>query len=158
VKIEADEESSDLWGDKRQKVIFAQFIDSQAIAVQTAGRTLNRFKENPRNIEFQLDAKDLDIWTGDLVDIDSRSLPGFEGSNQLTRVQILSVGELTRNASGTRYQIKAIELDFKNRYGYIGPDTLGDYPAESDDNKALYGFIAPDSGAFSDGTNAYSII
>lgn len=158
IRIFTDEESADEYGDIRQTVIMGRFVDSESIAVQTAGRMLSRYVRSPRDLEFIVDAKDADLDTGDLIDVNSRRVQGADGANELTRFQVLSVKEETRPMSGHRYRYTALEVNFKSRYGYIGPDSLNDYDAESDANKAQYGFIAPDTAIFDDGEDAYRII
>lgn len=158
VRIDADAESTDEFGDIRQKVIFARFIDSEALAVQVGGRLLARYRNSPREIKFRLDAKDSDLVTGELADVLTRSIQDITGADNTTRFQITSFKELARQASGTHFEYSAIEVNFFGRYGYIGPNTLNDYDVESDANKAQYGFISLDTAVFSDGTEAYRII
>jgi len=159
VQILADEESADEYDEVRQKIIYGRFVDSQSIAVQTAGRTLSRWANAPREAQVDIDAKDLSIWTGDLVDINSRRLQGVDGSNQVARMEIMSVREMTQDGSGSTYRLKTLETSYKSRYGYIGPNTLNDYDSESEANKEAYAFIAPDTEIFtSDNGSAYRII
>jgi len=157
-RIDSDSEASTEYGDQRQKIIFARFIGSEATAIQTGGRVLSYFRDSPRDIKFKVDAKDSDNVTGGLVDIISRAIQGTDGADLSTRFQITSVKELTRDGSGHHYEMNGIESQYNNRYGYIGATSLSDYSAESDANKALYGFICLDTGLFADGTAGYRII
>ena len=158
VQIAVDEESAELFDDKRQKVVFARFVQTSGQAVQTSGRILSRFRTVPRTITFHLDAKNSEHWTGDIIEIDSRRLQGVDGANEIAQFQITSAKELTRAAAGSEFQYKGLETNFFGRYAYIGPNTLNDYDVETDSNKSLYGFIAPDTAIFSDNTLAYLII
>ncbi len=158
VQILSDEESAALYGDVRRKVIYGRFVDNPSTAIQTASRMLSRFGDAPRLIECEIDAKDIDIWTGDIVDVDTRRLQDENGANLVTRGQVLSVTEQTRNVSGSHYQLRILESNYKSRYGFIGPNSLNDYDVESEENKASYGFIAPNTGTFDDGSDAYRII
>ena len=156
--IDADAESADEYNDQRLQVIFGRFIDSESLAVQTGGRLLNRFRNTLQNAVVQVDAKDADIWTGDIAVIDSIRLQGHAGANAETQFQAMSAKELTRDLSGSTYEFKMLEVNYGGRYGYIGPDTLNDYDVESAANLAAYGFISPDSGVFSDSEPAYKVI
>ncbi len=158
VTIQADRESADEYNDVRQRLIHARFVDTEAIAVQTASRLLARWQNAPAEIEYQVDAKDAGQWTGDVVDIESRSAQTVTGANGSMRTQVLSVQELTSKISGSHYKYKALELNFSGRYGFIGPNTLNDYNSESAANKADYGFIGPDTGLFDDDEAPYQII
>ena len=147
-----------MFGDKRKKTIKARFITSKSLAVQSGGRWLSRFRVPPKNIEFKLDAKDADIWTGDLVDITTRHVPDATGAGVETRFQITSAEEITKPGPGTQYKYRAVELNYQDRYAWIGPNTLNDYDVESEANKLAYGFIALDTALFSDNSPAYRII
>ena len=156
--IDADAESADQYADIRQKVILAQFVNSAGIAAQTGGRYLSRFRDVPRDITFEIDAKGADQWTGATIDINSKDLQSETGAQDNVRFQVLSVKELTRDMPGSTYQYRAIETNFATRYGYVGPNTLVDYTAESVLNKTLYGWISDNAGLMGDNTQAYSII
>ncbi len=158
VHIAADEEGPDLYDDKRQRVILAPYVDTAGLAIQTAGRILSRYRSPPREIVFELDAKDSDLWTGDLADIVSRRLQGVDGANETTQFQIISAQELTTAAKRGVYKYRALENNYTGRFAYIGPNTLNDYDVETDANKLAYGFIALDTALFSNGDPAYSII
>jgi len=154
-RIDSDAESGDEYDDIRQKIIFARFIDKELLAMQVGGRLLARQRSAPRDIKFTLDAKDADKVTGDLVDIVSRALQGFDGAASSTRFQITSFKELTKQGAGTFFEFAGYETSFQERYGHVGPNTLNDYDVESDANIARYGFICLDTGLFSDGSDGY---
>ncbi len=161
VTLLADEESAALFGDVRRRVVFARFVNAESIAVQTASRILARFRQTPIEATLEVDAKNADIWTGDFFELDTRRLQSEQGANLLTRFQILSVEEKTAPLPGTRFKIKGQSLNFPAgvRYAYVGPNTLGDYTAETAANKARYSFVAPNSGNFpSDNGSPYLIL
>lgn len=159
IRISSDEESADEYGDFRQAVIKGRFVDTESIAVQTAGRMLSRYRGSPIDIEFKVDAKDGDLVTGDLFDVNSHRVQGADGANEVTRFQVMSVREETRPAAGHQYRYTGLEVNYQSRYCWIGPNTLGDYDTETEENKRDYGFIAPDTAVFdSDAGPAYLII
>ena len=44
-----------------------------------------------------------------------------------------------------------------SRYGFIAPNTMGDYTAESAANQNDYGFISQNDGTYTNGDNAHLI-
>ncbi len=148
-------EGDDLYGSKNVEIIFSDWITTEALAAQLAGRRLARFFESPKIINYAVDAKDSTEVPGDLVDVSTRFIQDNTGANEVTRFEVLQV---TEKQQGHRFEYQAMISVYNGLYGFIGPDTLGDYSAESDANRQAYAFIAPDSGVFADDTNAYKII
>ena len=155
VILDADSESDAEYGDIRHKVIYGRFVDSEAIAVQTAGRMLSRFINSPQDLTIRLDAKDAGIWTGDLANVETRQIQDNTGANQQKQFQVMSVRE---KVHGSIYEYKLLELNFAGRFAFIGPDTLTTYDLESDANIAAYAFISDDAGSMSDMEPGYNII
>lgn len=155
IAADLNQEDADLYGTKAVKIIYADWVPSQALAAQLAGRVLSRFYQVPKIIRFAVDAKDSDKSPSDLVSITTRFIQNEAGAREATRFEILQVDE---KEAGHRAEIEALVSSFNGLYGFIGPDTLGDYSAESDANKQAYAFICPDSGVFADGSNGYKII
>lgn len=155
LNIDADKESTNQYGTEKLKQLKSRFMDASNTSVvsQAARRTLNRFGHPPTEIKFALDAKDGDVKTGDLVDIDSQYLQNFDGSNKVSRMQILQAKE-----NGDRFDYVALSFIIGERNWFIGPNTLNDYSIESDDNKDAFAFIGPDTGIFADGGALYTII
>ena len=156
--IDADisSEGVDLYGSKQVKVIFADWITTEAMASQLASRIISRFADPPKIISYAVDAKDSGDFSADLVDINTRFIQGADGINETTRFEILQV---TEKQQGHRFEYQAMITNYGGGlFGFIGPNTLLDYDVESDANKQAYAFIAQDSGTFSDGSPAYKII
>lgn len=158
VRADLDAEGADQYGDQRIEVIESRwFNETNAAAVaQTAGRIFNARVTAPRFVEFSLDAKDLENYaTGDIVDILTDRILDAHGNPRTVR------GILTEHAeaeAGTRIDYKFMSGVGAGRFGFIGPNTLGDYSAESDANRAAYAFIGPDAGSFPDLGERYKII
>lgn len=175
-------ESESKYDEVRVKEFQSRWIVDQGRATQLAGRTLALFKDNPRTLRFQLDAKD-DVQLGDYVSVQTRQLQDDDGSSLALNVIILERHEALE---GSAYEYLAQEFNFVGRYGFIGPDGLPDYGADAllletgdlvlkedggyilletataagatEDQKNRYAWIALDTGFFADGTEAYKIL
>jgi hypothetical protein len=155
VNIDSDAESADQYDESRIKKIFARWINVAGPAIQVAGRTLARFRDNAKIATFDLDAKDSGLWTGGLFYINTRKIQDVDGSNKLTLFQVLEVREAEQ---GTQYKYQAQNSSFAGRYGFVAPDATPDYSSASETEKYSYGFICLDTGLFSDGSDGYKII
>jgi hypothetical protein len=153
--INANSESVELYNRTREKRIESRWFDDTngSQVSQLSGRLKSRFTDPPKVVHFTLDAKDSDLWSGDLVDICTRKLQGHTGADTIIRVQILSVEEMK-----DRYKYVAMATQFVGIYAFIAPNGLNDYSAETDLNREQYAFICYNSGLFNDGQAAYKII
>ena len=93
---------------EKYKVINSRWIsnDNRAAAVRLAARFGRRFADTPRKINFKLDAKDSDVWTGAPLFINSDLVVNDLGDRFNMPIQVLSVGE------SQSYNYSALE------YGY----------------------------------------
>lgn len=153
-QLDADKESVNQYGVKQTLEIPSRWMNASGAAIEVAGRSLNLFKNTPRRIKFKLDAKDSDLLTGDIVNIQSRSMQDVDGTAKSINFLVTKKQE---TEVGTIYEYEAFEFNLGARVAYIGPNTLNDYDVESEDNKRNYGFIADNDGRMSDGSPAYQI-
>ena len=151
-----DAESANQYGNPRVRKIFARWLGSTdaATALSTASRLLSKYRDGARYASFRLSPKDGDTWTGDLVDITTRLIQNADGSADSTTHLVVEASE----QDDGDVVIKSQDARFFGRYFFIAPDGTPDYGAATDEQRRLYGFIAPDSGVFSDGQAAYKII
>jgi hypothetical protein len=103
-------------GIERYKIINSRWINNfnRAAALRLAARYGRRFEEMPRQVSFNLDAKDGDMWTGDPALINSDLIVNAAGARFSLPVQIISAGE---NRS---YQYESLE----HTYGAALPEDL----------------------------------
>ncbi len=157
IVVDANAESSDQYNEKRAETLFAPwFTDANAgLAITVSSRLLSRYRDNPRLVKFELDAKDSALRTGDQFLLSTDRFPEFDGTAAQKLMQVIRA-----SPHGDRYHYEAVDDAFggAGRSWIIGPDTLIDYASESDANKALYSWISQDDGQFADGTAAYEII
>lgn len=152
----SDSEDADKHGDIRIKEIFARFITGEGQAVRCAGRTLNIFKDVPKEYEFFVDAKDTGIVTGDAVNLVVPENQDVDGSTLNELMQIISTEE---TEVGHKYKYRAIDTTFAGRYGRIMPSGSNDYGSATDDELATGAYISPSGGGnFADGGLPYKII
>lgn len=157
LRVDAEAESAEEYNDSRTKVLKSRFFNgaNRGQVLALSSRLLNRMRDVPRLIRFNLDAKDSEITIGDVIDLDSMHFQDATGANASTRVQVVSVAEVE---DGTTFEYTAEEFQYTGRYWFIGPDSLPDYSDATDQQKLAYGFICPDTGIFEDGSLGYRII
>lgn len=158
IYIDADQEDADTYNEAREEVVTSSLLTASNASnvTQAQQRRVSRFGNSPKELSFDLDAKDADLKTGDLADIASKYVQDADGSNKTLRYQIIYKNEVI---PGHRYKYKALSFSFITRNAFIGADSLGVYTAESDANKLSSAFVAPDAGNFSsDGESPYLII
>ena len=158
ISADLDAESADQFGDKRIEVIKSRWfnITNSAAASQTAGRIFAARKRSPKIVTFALDAKDLVNYSvGDIIDIATDAIVDFNGAPKTVRGVLTDQNE---KKQGTEVAYTLLSGVGQGRFGFIGPNTLGDYSAESSANKNSYAFIGNNTGAFSDGGERYKII
>lgn len=158
IAADLDAESLDQYGDQRIEVIESRWFDENnaAAVIQTASRAFAARLNTPKRLGFALDAKDMaDYTVGDIIDIETARLVDFDGNPKTARGVII---EELEAQTGTRIEYIFLSGVGQGRFGFVGPNTLSNYSAESAANRAAYGFVGPDSGPMPDGEERYKII
>lgn len=160
VKIDADAENAAQYGDVREVVAKARFLTSEGLAVQFGTRKLARYRDPPKILEVILDAKDTDLWTGDITNVSTRCLQDVDGSNKELLMQVFSVQEITTKQPGTHYKYEMVDTVYQGRYGRImSAAAASTYSTASDTEKATGCYICAPGGAnFSDDGGPYQIV
>jgi hypothetical protein len=151
-------ESANAYNGQRIREIFCRWLDQGAndLIRVLSQRLLARFVTAPAHFEITLDAKDTAISLTDVLRVNSRIVMDETGK---PATRLLQVIERSEPRPGHEIRIVAQAYQFDLRYAVIGPNTLGVYGAESEDNKADYAFIGADTlPAFPDGTDYYRIV
>lgn len=97
--------------------IYSRWITSRNNGDELATRKVELFGEMPRQITFQLDAKDANVWTGDILRMYVRQVQDFYGNPQLIGVQIIEADE---EEAGHRFKYTA------QAYNFTAPLPVGD--------------------------------
>ncbi len=155
--IDVAAESAPEYGDKRIAVFWSRWLlpDGDSEAEKLALRLLNRYRDNPKTFVIKVDAKDSDIWTGDVVTVTMRSVVDLTGAPLATNMQVMQVRE---TVPGSEYELTLQDTSFAGRYGFWAPDDLGDYTDVTDADRERYGFWASDDEVMSDGTPGYQYV
>lgn len=159
-EILTDEESTDLYGERRIKRVFARFFDSNndaQVSVVT-NRLANRLRDTPHFLSIAVDAKDRDINLGDLLDVESDLNVTPEGEIKIVRYQVIQKDEKDPgHVVVLRLQAySAFQAD--DRFAYIVPDGSDDYDDVSVAGREPGCWIASGDPATVDGDPPYLII
>lgn len=155
IRIDADAESDNQFGESRTRRIYSRWINDPAQALQVGVRLLARYRNNPRYMTIRLDAKDRRLWTADVADITHRIDQDLTGATNTGRWQVISAEEI-QPGEVVQYDLQTFE--FVGRFGYYMADGSPTYanatPAQRDDERG--GWYADASGLMSDGSEGYS--
>ncbi|MDH5426446.1 MAG: hypothetical protein OEY29_15780 [Gammaproteobacteria bacterium] len=147
--------AENLYLSEHVRLIKSRWIQSEGQASALAGRLLNRFKNIPKRLTFNVDAKDGDITVGDIRILDTDEIQSVDGSNEAHQVQIVAVSEIKQ---GDSFRVSAMSSYFSSRYAFITQPGVVDYSSASEDEKKLGAYISESLGVnFSDGTKPYLI-
>lgn len=155
ILADANAESADQYGESRVRRVYARWLVSDAQAISVNGRILARYRNNPVRVNIDLDAKDRAIKVGDIIDLRTRQIVDETGAEEVRRYQVIRVKEID---PGHRQRYTLQSFEFFGRYAFVMYDDAPDYSDATIEQVNTGGFIAPDTGQFTDGTEAYRLI
>ncbi len=143
--FDADAASDNEYGDDREKVDFSRWWndDNDIAANAEVVRAGAYYRDAPKKISGDLDAKDHLIVEGDLVDVEMRNLTDFEGAPEKTRCLVCC-----RTDKEGIVSLVLRTTRFSRNYGFIAPAGTPDAP-----NNNGYAVVGPQS----DGSPDYLI-
>lgn len=148
IVIDSDAESANEYDDRRIVTQFSRWwADNDVAAFSLISRAAAYYRDAPIRFDARLNAKDIEITEGQLVDIEMGQYVDFAGAPQRLRALVTRHKDLDGE-----FEIILRSTGFARRYGFIGPAGAGDYPNDSE-----YAHIAADVTGFSDGTGPYLI-
>jgi hypothetical protein len=100
-----------------------------------------------------LDAKDRQLWTGDLCDITHRNLVDEYGEQIVTRFQVISADEVD---SGHKVRYKLLRFEFVGRFAYWMRDDAPVFTSATPEDKQSGMWWSDVNGKMSDGTDGYT--
>jgi hypothetical protein len=120
-------------------------------------RMLAAYRNIPIEVKLRIDAKDLDMWTGDLFTLRHRNVVDAAGR---VRDTIMRVIEVQENKAGTWSDITAREAErefAEGRYCYFREETSLDFTSTlPDDREFLGGWFCDDTTlVMPDGSGPY---
>lgn len=138
------------YGDRRVRVIFARWIQSDAVAFNLASRVLAKARDTPTFLQADLDAKDRALWTGDFVNIITKARVDDTGLPVQEQWEIISAEE---RVSGeiVRYKTRLTEFS-GGRFFFWTDDPYPSFPDATDEQRRRAGFWADAEGKMSDGS------
>lgn len=152
IRVDADSESESQYGESRTQTFLANFVTQDQWAQVLGEVFVSKYRDNPRFATLKLDAKDGQYWTGDVVDITTRSEQNFDGSEKISRWQIVSATEAV-SSEIMEYVLQSFQ--FFGRFGYWTDDDYPTYTDATQEQKDNGFFWSDNDGKMSDGTDGY---
>lgn len=154
VRLDGDAETDAQYGEKKVKRIYSRWLVTQAQAINLAAKLLARYRDGAEYLTLELDAKDREIWTGDVVDATLLGQVDDTGEPEERRYQVVSAEE---HDPGSSIRYKLLSYEFVGRYAYWmasdAPDFANATTAEKDDSRSAWWSEA--DGTMPDGTDGY---
>lgn len=148
VAADLDSETDELYGSASIRKIWSRWIDSDALAANSASKIVLRYVDVPSLITFEMDAKDRSYWVGDTVKINHYLDVDQYGDRRVRQWTIVSAEE---TAPGEVIRYEAEDTTLYGVINYIMASGAADYPgADSAPFKNCY--IGDASGLLSDGS------
>ena len=151
---ELAKETKDYYGSAAIRVIYSRWLPSQSLVKQTANRLSARYAETPSGIQFDLDAKDRNLWVGDYVSVSHSRLRTNSGALDSSRVFLITSAQET--VPGERVRYSADDATLAGFTFSIAPNDQPDFSGDS----AIDGFnmfITDNNGLNPDGSTGSAI-
>lgn len=158
--FDADSFSEFAYNRRQTKELYTRWLRVDSLVQTISNRMLRRFKDTPKEIQFEIDASGPDLRTGQHFFLESGQLQGLSGAPQKTEFQVTSIDYLHKKE---RYRVVALQFRFKNeRNAFISANGTPNYDSASDAQRLIGGFIAgPVNQTMDDtptGDDPYSVI
>lgn len=126
VNIDSESEGSEEYGKESNKVIYAWGVNNSSTATSVSQRILNRFKNVPKTVTFQLDAGGNLLQVGDHFFLETKHIRSLKGGiKPLTEMQCISN---KFNDKLQVYEIKAKQFRFTNaNFGKVTANNVAAY-------------------------------
>lgn len=145
-------QSPEQYGDRRVRRVFGRFLANRAQVPPLSVRMLARFRDTPRYLKLALDAKDRQLWAGDVARVYTRVDTDASGRIVPRLWQVISANE---RRPGELYEYELQRFTFLSRYAFIVADDTLRYPFVPDPQGAWF---APGPEGFADGTEPFRFI
>jgi len=147
VSIRADlaAESDDEYQEQKIKKIYSRWVGTESQAQNITARMLSRFRETQKTIQFDVDAKESDLWTGGIVDIKHRNYVDFTGAEKIARWQIISAQDV-ETSHKKRIMLSLYEYGAGDRFGVWTVDAMTDYENSSEAERQTNSYWSNDEG------------
>lgn len=122
IRADTSAESAQQYGEQRIRKIYSRWLRTDAQVLNATTRLLSRFRNNPRYLTLDVDAKDRSTWTGDVVDVTTRGIVDIYGEPRAGRWQVISAEEV-ESGHRMRYTLETYEYGIGTRYGVFMIDS-----------------------------------
>ncbi|TCP43929.1 hypothetical protein [Rhodovulum marinum] len=146
-------EDEKAFGDKAIRKIFARFVNSGAVALETTSRILSRYRLGSREVSFAVSDKDGGLGVGEIVEILFHRLQGTTGAPE-SRFWIVTSRD--PRPSERRVYYTAEDATLAGTLSEIAEDSLGDYVGDGSDPFGV-AWISDDNGFLPDGSEGFKI-
>lgn len=145
IRADAAAESANEYGDQKIRKVFSRWLSTEAQVINASARLLSRFRDVPRYLNVNVDAKDRESWTGDVVDVETRAVVDETGATQRSRWQIISAEE-SELGHQMEYKLQVYEYGIGDKFGAWMENDAPDYSDATDTEKAEGGWWANNQG------------
>jgi len=132
--------------------IFSRWLQSNNNALLLARGLLSRFREPPKYLTIQLDAKDRSISIGDTVDILTRHIRGIEGGQPTTRWQVIGLDE---PQPGSKIVATLQSFAAVGRFAIIMENDAPDFATATEEERLSGAWMSENNGLMPDGSEPY---
>lgn len=156
IRIETGAESANQYNDTRIVKIYAAWLQNDAQAINLAARYLARYRSNVKILTLQLDAKDRNIWTGSIVDVETAHLVDESGLPKESRFEVISAHE-PKSGELIELELMGSEFDASTliRYAYWMDSAAPTYANATAAQRRKGMWWSNSSGKMPDGTDGY---
>jgi hypothetical protein len=157
VTADLDAEGAFKYGEKRITVLWSPWIPNTTPAQATliGNRYLDKYKDNPRYLKGQIDAKDANIRPGSVVRVSTDAIQTASGLPDSLNMQVVEMKEVV---GGTKFELVLTDTFFSGRFFYITPNDAPAFAVATEEQKNTMGFICENTGLMPDGSEGYKII
>jgi hypothetical protein len=158
IAADLDTELPDQYGQPAIREILSRWLtkDQQSLAVEITSRLLAEYKNTKSVLTFKVDAKDDSLWTTDFCRVSTRYRQSVSGDPSSIPCLVLKSAESYNATAEVVYTVR--EMAATSRCAVIGPNTLLDYVASTEDQREQYAWFSSGSPPLmSNGDPTYTI-
>lgn len=148
-RIDASAEGANEYDEQRIKKVFSRWLQTDAQVNDVGTRLLARYRDNPVVGSLLLDAKDRDIWTGDLIRLRSALFTNAFGERLSRQFQVIGAEEVMPGEQ-IRLDLQSFETGSTRGAGRYTADDMVDYDVASDAQKLTNAWYSDDVGLMPD--------
>ena len=154
IRANLEAESANQYGEQRIKKIYSRWIQNAAQAINVTTRLLSRYADNQKYLTLALDAKDRDLWTGDIADVTHFNIVDATGLPVEERWQVIEADE-TDSGHVVKYKLQKYEYLITELFAFWMESDAPDFVDATDSEKLTGMWWAEDDGLMPDGSVGY---